>query len=284
MPSKIAPPSASLRATDLLQSIHDTPAGLSLAELLALHLGIARRTAQRWLEQAGAPWRWVWGAAVSVVWCGPATAGSRQRAVGKQRWLSRCHSFVRRQPRCVGLCRSASGGAQAGGLPTRLSSVLPTQRGRVLARAAAPPVAQHGPHRAGRCARGTHSCAILNRLLIDLSWASSQLEGNTYSRLDTRALIEHGQAAQGKAASETQMILNHKSAIELLVENVQSADRDGGPAVAGLDCYTLMNLHAALSENLLPNPADEGRVRQHTVIPHSSPRGKCQSKADCARR
>ena len=117
---------------------------------------------------------------------------------------------------------------------------------------------------------GTYSRAILNRLLIDLSWASSQLEGNTYSRLDTRALIEHGQAAQGKAASETQMILNHKSAIELLVENVQSADQPGGAAVAGFDRYTLMNLHAALSENLLPNPADEGRVRQHTVeIGHS---------------
>ena len=33
---------------------------------------------------------------------------------------------------------------------------------------------------------GTYSRAILNRLLIDLSWASSHLEGNTYSRLDTR--------------------------------------------------------------------------------------------------
>ena len=74
---------------------------------------------------------------------------------------------------------------------------------------------------------GTHSRAILNRLLMDLSWASSQLEGNTCSWLDTRALIEYGQAAQGKAASETQMILNHESAIGLLVENVQSADRHG---------------------------------------------------------
>jgi len=50
---------------------------------------------------------------------------------------------------------------------------------------------------------GTYSRAILNRLLIDLSWASSNLEGNTYSRLDTRELIEHGKAARGKAAIET---------------------------------------------------------------------------------
>lgn len=103
---------------------------------------------------------------------------------------------------------------------------------------------------------GTYSRAILNRLLIDLSWASSHLEGNTYSRLDTRELIEHGRSAQGKAAIETQMILNHKSAIELLVENIDTAE---------FNHYTLMNIHSALSENLLPNPADEGRIRQHAV-------------------
>lgn len=103
---------------------------------------------------------------------------------------------------------------------------------------------------------GTYSRAILNRLLIDLSWASSHLEGNTYSRLDTRKLIDYGKSAQGKATIETQMILNHKSAIELLVENIDTAE---------FNRYTLMNLHSALSENLLPNPADEGRIRQHAV-------------------
>lgn len=103
---------------------------------------------------------------------------------------------------------------------------------------------------------GTYSRAILSRLLIDLSWASSQLEGNTYSRLDTLELIEHGKAAEGKAVLETQMILNHKAAIELLVENTDTA---------GFNRYTLMNLHSALAENLLPNPADEGRIRQHAV-------------------
>jgi Fic family protein len=116
-------------------------------------------------------------------------------------------------------------------------------------------------HKMGKTAEadepaGTYSRAILNRLLIDLSWASSHLEGNTYSRLDTRELIEHGKAAQGKAAIETQMILNHKAAIELLVENIGEAQ---------FNRYTLMNLHGALAENLLPNPADEGRIRQHSV-------------------
>ncbi len=103
---------------------------------------------------------------------------------------------------------------------------------------------------------GTYSRAILNRLLIDLSWASSHLEGNTYSRLDTLQLIQHGQVAQGKAALETQMILNHRAAIELLVNNIDTV---------GLNRYTLMNIHSALSENLLPDQEDEGRVRQHAV-------------------
>ena len=103
---------------------------------------------------------------------------------------------------------------------------------------------------------GTYGRAILNRLLIDLSWASSNLEGNTYTRLDTRELIEHGHAATGKAAIETQMILNHKAAIELLVENVDEI---------GFNRYTLLNLHSLLAENLLPNPSDEGRLRQHIV-------------------
>ncbi len=103
---------------------------------------------------------------------------------------------------------------------------------------------------------GTYSRAILNRLLIDLSWASSHLEGNTYSRLDTRELIEQGRVAQGKDFFETQMIMNHKVAIEFIVDNIDTV---------GFNAYTLMNLHSVLSENLLQNPSDEGRIRRHAV-------------------
>ena len=105
-------------------------------------------------------------------------------------------------------------------------------------------------------AAGTYARDILNRLLIDLSWASSHLEGNTYSRLDTQNLIERGKAAEGKDRLETQMILNHKQAIEFLVE---------GAAETGFDMHTFMNLHALLSENLLGDPADEGRLRTRIV-------------------
>jgi Fic family protein len=59
--------------------------------------------------------------------------------------------------------------------------------------------------------------------LIDLSWNSSRLEGNTYSLLETERLLEQGETAEGKDAMETQMVLNHKAAIELLVEQ---ADED----------------------------------------------------------
>jgi fido (protein-threonine AMPylation protein) len=106
-------------------------------------------------------------------------------------------------------------------------------------------------------AAGTFARDILSRFLIDLSWASSRLEGNTYSRLDTERLIQFGQEAEGKDAKETQMILNHKAAIELLVE--ESTDD------IGINRFTLLNLHALLSENLMSDPEASGRLRRRPV-------------------
>ena len=108
----------------------------------------------------------------------------------------------------------------------------------------------------GQRPAGTYAREILNRLLIDLSWASSRLEGNTYNRLDTQNLIEFGQVAAGKDIHETQMILNHKAAIELLVE---AADQ------VGFNSFTFLNLHAILSENLLPEDDASGRLRRRPV-------------------
>jgi hypothetical protein len=103
---------------------------------------------------------------------------------------------------------------------------------------------------------GTYARDILSRLLVDLSWASSRLEGNTYSRLDTQNLIEHGQAAQGKDAIETQMILNHKAAIEMLIEDTDEV---------GFDAFTFKNLHAVLSQDLMRDPQASGRLRRRLV-------------------
>ena len=57
----------------------------------------------------------------------------------------------------------------------------------------------------------------LENLLIDLSYTSSKMEGNTYSYLDTEVLIKYQEEAEGKKKEETQMILNHKSAIEYII-------------------------------------------------------------------
>ncbi|MBD9361510.1 Fic family protein [Methylomonas sp. EbB] len=103
---------------------------------------------------------------------------------------------------------------------------------------------------------GTFARDILNRLLIDLSWASSRLEDNTYSRLDTERLIEFGQAAEGKDVMETQMILNHKSAIEYLVRDTEHA---------GVTAETIVALHAFLSDGLLADPMSCGRLRNRAV-------------------
>lgn len=103
---------------------------------------------------------------------------------------------------------------------------------------------------------GTFARDTLSRLLIDLSWASSRLEGNTYTRLETQRLIEAGAAAEGKDQKEAQMILNHKAAIEMLVENVNEV---------GFNAFTFKNLHAILSENLLADPAGSGRLRTQIV-------------------
>ena len=103
---------------------------------------------------------------------------------------------------------------------------------------------------------GTYAKSVLSRLLIDLSWNSSRLEGNTYSLLDTERLVNFGQAAEGKDAIQAQMILNHKDAIEFLVESAEAI---------GFDRRTLFNLHALLANNLLPNPAAEGRLRDIPV-------------------
>jgi Fic family protein len=103
---------------------------------------------------------------------------------------------------------------------------------------------------------GTYSNRILNRLLIDLSWNSSRLEGNTYSLLDTKRLIAFGEKAKGKAGLEAQMILNHKDAIEFLVSSAEEID---------FNRHTVLNLHALLANNLLAEPESAGRLRHIAV-------------------
>lgn len=99
---------------------------------------------------------------------------------------------------------------------------------------------------------GTYARQICQRLLIELSYNSSRLEGNTYTRLDTQKLVEEGITAEGKVHEETVMIINHKEVILFLVENAQAIE---------LNSLTIRNLHHLLSQDLLANPAACGNIR-----------------------
>ena len=99
-------------------------------------------------------------------------------------------------------------------------------------------------------------------MLIDLSWNSSRLEGNTYSLLDTKRLVDFGQEAQGKDRREAQMILNHKAAIEFLVRTADEIT---------FNRLTLLNLHAFLADGLLEDPDSPGRLRKILIGIDGSP-------------
>lgn len=104
--------------------------------------------------------------------------------------------------------------------------------------------------------QGTYGKNLISRVLIDLSFNSSRLEGNTYSLLDTQRLIELNETPENKTALETYMVLNHKKAIEYLARYPDEVD---------LNNYTILNLHGILANNLLPNPTAVGRLRTMPV-------------------
>jgi len=59
----------------------------------------------------------------------------------------------------------------------------------------------------------------IERLAIDLSWKSSQIEGNTYTLLETERLLKDKETAAGRSKDEAVMLLNHKEAIDFVVNN-----------------------------------------------------------------
>ena len=59
----------------------------------------------------------------------------------------------------------------------------------------------------------------MERLGIDLSWKSSQIEGNTYSLLETEKLLKEKKTASGKTKEEAVMLLNHKDALDFILED-----------------------------------------------------------------
>lgn len=106
---------------------------------------------------------------------------------------------------------------------------------------------------AGQQPAGTYARKVLEQLLIDLSWSSSHLEGNRYSLLDTEELFRNG-ASSGDL--DAVMLLNHKQAIEFLVDAVPES---------GLTGAVISNLHALLMHDLLSDPDGLGAIRRKIV-------------------
>ena len=238
---------------ELLHTIEQASDSISITELIANHPNLIRRTAQRWLNQL------IDDNKIIAVGKGRSRV---YRAVSIHKSLQQSDQYPSYIPISADsrdilsyIDQPLEARKPVGYAINFLEEYQPNKT-FYLAETLRRQLYKMGDTQQTQLPIGTYGRAILNRLLIDLSWASSNLEGNTYSRLDTRELIEHGNAASGKGTIETQMILNHKAAIELLVENANEV---------GFNRFTLLNLHTLLSENLLPNPSDEGRVRQHTV-------------------
>ena len=245
----------------LLEVVGQFPAGAGLDQIEArLVAAPTRRTLQRWVnnllaqgrlhkEGRGRATRYLHGGGVAA-----SRPAARQTAAATQAQIlipssAAAHAIEAhvRQPiplrTPVGYRREFLDGYRP-----NVSFYLPAAiRAELLAHGQA--VTTHEP-------AGTYARQIAHRLLIDLSWNSSRLEGNTYSLLETERLLNAGEAAHGKDALEAQMILNHKEAIEFLIASAQEI---------GFNRYTLLNLHALLSDNLLEDPTASGRLRTVAV-------------------
>lgn len=93
----------------------------------------------------------------------------------------------------------------------------------------------------------------LERLAIDLSWKSSQIEGNTYSLLETERLLKEKIEASGKSKEEAIMLFNHKLAIDFIVCNPDY--------LSELSVSKLEELHGLLIKDL----AIENNIRRRNV-------------------
>lgn len=82
----------------------------------------------------------------------------------------------------------------------------------------------------------------IERITIELSWKSSHLEGNTYSLLETEALIKESREAVGHSKDEAIMILNHKHALDFILENSEQFKK--------LKAERMRAVHSLLIKNL----------------------------------
>ncbi|MDO3525218.1 Fic family protein [Ralstonia pseudosolanacearum] len=102
-------------------------------------------------------------------------------------------------------------------------------------------------------AAGTHARKAFTQLLVDLSWNSSRLEGNRYSRHAAENQLNGGPV---RCDVDTVMLLNHGAAIEFLVDRVPQE---------GLSALVVQNLHAVLMQDLLPDSGMLGAIRKRPL-------------------
>ncbi len=82
----------------------------------------------------------------------------------------------------------------------------------------------------------------MERLGVDLSWKSSQIEGNTYSLLETERLLRDKQTASGKTKEEAVMLLNHKDALDFVL--------DEPDYLRDLSVHRIEDIHSILTKEL----------------------------------
>ncbi|MBB3703513.1 Fic family protein [Alloprevotella rava] len=95
----------------------------------------------------------------------------------------------------------------------------------------------------------------MERLSIDLSWKSSQIEGNTYSLLETERLLRESKTADGKTKEEAVMLLNHKDALHFLLDNPDYLEK--------LSISHIEDIHQLLTKDL---SVDRGLRRRRVGI------------------
>ena len=93
----------------------------------------------------------------------------------------------------------------------------------------------------------------LHRFTVELAWKSSRIEGNTYSLLDTDELLKTDQPSPHHTMGEAQMILNHKSALDTIMQNAA--------AFKAITLSDIMSIHQELTQNL----AIESGIRRQPV-------------------
>ncbi len=282
MSTRIAPAFQDALVARLAQLGEEPNAGLPLQALLADMPEVPRRSAQRWLAQlVDAGWLNTTGRARATRYhlakrdldplsgvLGSASVASR--SVASRLVRPDTPALVMREPEAslteIPLSAQAQEVLQlvskplakrtkATYNPTLLEQYQPNTTEYLPAHTRERLMAQGQVYAQARAA-GTYARDLANRLLIDLSWNSSRLEGNTYSLLETERLLALGTASDDKTDIDTQMILNHKVAIEFMLDNATEI---------GFTRYTLMNLHAMLADNLLANPAACGALRKMPV-------------------